>query len=161
MNTELKTFEFKQEFKGIDELYRFLIKNIDFIENKIGIRIGEEGLLARPFCITGKEKRIGGRECSRGRAERTRLMPPTKKTERQILFYASENTLPENLGELIILAAAFNADILVFIVNKINPTILEPIEWLKNAFHQDMELILAEARIIKNLNSIYELYPIK
>lgn len=132
MNTELKTFEFKQEFKGIDELYRFLIKNIDFIENKIGIRIGEEGLLARPFCITGKEE----------------------ITQRQILLYASENTLPENIGELIVLAGAFNADIIIFIVNKINPTILEPIEWLKNAFHQDVELILAEAQIIQNLNSI-------
>jgi hypothetical protein len=112
---ELKTFEFGQEFEGIEELYQFLIKNIDFIENKIGVRIGEEGLAARPFCITGKEN----------------------ITERQILFYASENTLPENIGELIVLAAAFNGDILVFIVNKINPTILEPIEWLKNAFHEN------------------------
>lgn len=44
MDTRLKIFKFEQEFEGIDELYRFLTENIDFIENKIGIRIGKEGL---------------------------------------------------------------------------------------------------------------------
>lgn len=124
---ELKTIKFEQEFESIDELYQFLIENIDFIENKIGIRIGEEGLKERPFCITGKEN----------------------ITERQILFYASENTLPENIGEMIVLSGAFDTDIIVFIIDKINPTILEPIEWLKNAFNGDMELILAETKISK------------
>lgn len=130
--TKLKTIKFEQELESIDALYQFLIDNTDFIENKIGIRIGEDGLTERPFCITGKEN----------------------ITERQILFYASENTLPENIGEMIVLAGAFSADIIVFIVNKINPTISEPITWLKNAFHQDMKLILAEAKIIQNSNSI-------
>lgn len=125
--TELRTIKFEQEFESIDELYQFLINNTDFIENKIGVRIGEDGLKERPFCITGKEN----------------------VTERQILFYPSENILPENIGELVVLAGAFDADIIVFIVDKINPTILEPIEWLKNAFHQDLELILAEAKISK------------
>jgi len=126
MNTELKTFEFEQEFKGIDELYQFLIENIDFIEDKIGIRIGEEGLKERPFCITGKEN----------------------ITERQILFYASENTLPENIGEMILLADAFKADIIVFIVEKINPTILSPMNWFASVLNDDTELILAEAKIV-------------
>jgi len=124
MNTELKTFEFEQDFEGIDELYHFLIKNIDFIENKIGIRIGEEGLSERPFCVTGKEN----------------------ITERQILFYASENTLPENIGEMILLADAFRADVVVFIIEKINPTILSPMKWLSSALNGDTELILAEAK---------------
>lgn len=128
MNTELKTFKFELKFERIDELYRFLIENIDFIEDKIGIRIGEEGLKERPFCITGTEN----------------------ITKRQILFYASENTLPENIGEMIVLAGAFKADIVVFIVGKINPTILEPVTWLKNALNQDTEIILAEAKIRKN-----------
>lgn len=126
--TELKTIKFEQEFKTIDDLYQFLIENIDFIESKIGIRIGEDGLKARPFCITGKEN----------------------ITERQILFHASENTMPENIGEMIVLAGAFNTEIIVFIVGKINPTILEPIEWLKNAFNVDMEMILVKAKIGKN-----------
>lgn len=128
MDTELKTFRFEQKFESIDELYRFLIENIDFIEDKIGIRIGEEGLKERPFCIAGKEK----------------------ITERQILFYASENTLPENIGEMIVLAGAFRADIVVFIIDKINPTILEPMNWFKNALNQDTEIILAEAKTKKN-----------
>jgi len=127
MNTELKTFEFEQEFVNIDELYQFLIENIDFIENKIGIRIGEEGLSERPFCITGKEN----------------------ITERQILFYASENTLPENIGEMILLADAFKTDIIVFIVEKINSTILSPMKWLASVLNEDTELILAEAKIKK------------
>lgn len=126
MDTELKTFEFEQEFERIDELYRFLIENIDFIENKVGIRIGEEGLSERPFCITGKEN----------------------ITERQILFYASENSLPENIGEMILLADAFKADIIVFIVEKINPTILSPMKWLAGVLNEDTNLILAEAKIV-------------
>lgn len=128
MGTELKMFKFEQGFESIDELYRFLIENIDFVENKIGIRISEEGLKERPFCITGKEN----------------------ITERQILFYASENTLPENIGELIVLAGAFKADIVVFMVGKINPTILEPITWLFEKLNQDTEIILTEAKVKKS-----------
>jgi len=127
MDTELKTFEFEQEFEGIDELYQFLIENIDFIEDKIGIRIGEEGLKERPFCITGKEN----------------------ITERQILFYASENTLSENIGEMILLADAFKADVIVFIVEKINPTILSPMNWLASIANEDTQFILAEAKFKK------------
>ena len=126
MNTELKTFKFEQEFKSIDEFYRFMMNNIDFVENKVGIRIGEEGLIARPFCITGKEA----------------------VTERQILFYGSENTLPENIGEMIVLAGAFQANIIVFIVNKINPTILEPVTWFASVLNEDTEVILAEAKTV-------------
>jgi len=126
MDTELKTFGFEQEFGSIDELYHFLIENIDFIEDKIGLRIGEEGLKERPFCITGKES----------------------ITERQVLFYASENTLPENIGEMILLADAFKADVIVFIVEKINPTILSPMKWFAGILNDDTELILAEAKIV-------------
>jgi len=128
MNIELKTFEFEQEFKGIDELYQFLVENTDFIENKVGMRIGEEGLTERPFCITGKEN----------------------ITERRILFYASENTLPENIGEMILLADAFKADVIVFIVEKINPTILSPMKWLASVANEDTQFILAEAKIGKS-----------
>jgi len=127
MDTELRAFEFEQEFESIDELYQFLIENIDFIEDKIGIRIGKEGLEERPFCITGKEN----------------------ITERQILFYASENSLPENIGEMILLADAFKADVVVFIVEKINPTILSPMKWLSGIANEDTKFILAEAKFKK------------
>ncbi len=63
------------------------------------------------------------------------------------MFYASENTMPENIGELIVLAGAFQADIIIFIVKKINPTILEPITWFSGVLNADTELILAEVKI--------------
>lgn len=85
--TELMTIKFEQEFENIDQLYQFVIKNTDFIEN---------------------------------------------------------------IGELIVLAGAFKADILVFIVDKINPTISEPITWLKNAFKGDMDFISVKSGIKKS-----------
>jgi len=129
MNTELKTVEFEQQFESIDKLYQFLIENIDFIEDKVGIKIGEEGLSERPFCITGKEN----------------------ITERQILFYASENTLPENIGEMILLADAFKVDVIVFIIEKINPTIISPMKWLAGIANEDIQFILAEAKFSKTV----------
>ncbi len=126
MNTGLKTFKIEQKFGSIDELYGFLIENVNFIEEKARIKIGKEGLKEQPYCVTGFEA----------------------VTERKILFYDSPNTMPENIGELIVLAGAFQADIIVFIVEKINPTILEPMNWLKNALNSDTEVILAEAKIV-------------
>lgn len=82
----------------------------------------------RPYCITGFEA----------------------VTERKILFYASENTMPENIGEMIVLAGAFQVDVVVFIVEKINPTILEPMNWLNNICHADVKFILGEANQLKN-----------
>lgn len=70
------------------------------------------------------------------------------------MFYASENTLPENIGEMILLVDAFKADVIVFIIEKINPTILEPVTWLKNALNQDTEIILTEAKTRKKLNAV-------
>ncbi len=124
MDIGLKTFKFEQKFVSIDELYGFLIENTDFVEEKIGIKISEEGLKEQPYCVTGFEA----------------------VTERKILFYASENTMPENLGEMIVLAGAFKADIIVFIVDKINPTILEPMNWFASIMNADTEVILAEAK---------------
>jgi type II secretory pathway component PulL len=132
MDIGLKTFKFEQEFKSIDEFYRFMMNNIDFVENKVGIRIGAEGLIARPFCITGKEA----------------------VTERQILFYASENTLPENIGELIVLAGAFQADIVVFLVSRINVTLLEPMNWLHEICNEDIKFILGEVSYKPCLKSV-------
>ncbi len=121
--TEIQTFKIEGKFENIEELYDYLIKNVDFIEEKTGIKIGEAGLKEQPYCITGFES----------------------VTERKILFYASENCMPENIGEMIVLADAFQADIVVFIVEKINPTILAPMNWLHNIRHADVKFILGEA----------------
>src|SRR5574344_3001579 len=89
--TEVKTFKIEQKFNGTEDLYKYIIENVKFIGESIGIKI-QKPLKDIPFCITGKEK----------------------ITERNILFFASKDEYPEALGELIILAGTFNVDIAVF-----------------------------------------------
>lgn len=119
--TEIQTFKMEEKFKNIDELYDYLMKNVDFTGEHCGIRI-EKPLKERPFCITGVEL----------------------VTERKILFYATKETLPENIGELIVLAGAFQSDIVVFLVSRINVTLLEPMNWLHNICNEDVKFILGE-----------------
>ena len=82
--TEVKTFKIEQKFTGTEDLYNYLLKNVEFVGESIGIKI-QKPLKDRPFCITGKEK----------------------ITERNILFFASKSEFPENLGELIVLIVVF------------------------------------------------------
>lgn len=126
--TEIKTFRLEGKFNSVQELYTHLQKNINTLENLTGIKI-QKPLKERLYCLTAKEK----------------------ITERQILIFASEETAPENIGELIILAGAFKADILIFFVKKISPAILEPFNWLHQTCHQDTQIILGEA-IFKNVS---------
>lgn len=118
---EVKTFKMEQKFNGVEELYKFLRKNTDTLENLTGIET-QEPLKERPYCLTAKEK----------------------ITERQIMLYASQEAMPENIGELIVLAAAFDADIVIFLIKKINPTILEPMNWLHKICNEDIQIILGE-----------------
>ncbi|MFA6989622.1 MAG: hypothetical protein WC197_06090 [Candidatus Gastranaerophilaceae bacterium] len=55
--TEVKTFKIEQKFDGIDDLYKYLLKNVNFIGETIGIQI-QKPLKDKPFCIIGKEKLI-------------------------------------------------------------------------------------------------------
>lgn len=119
--SEIKTFKVDRTFEDIDDLYDFLIHDVDFIGKYCGIRI-EKPLKERPFCITGVEE----------------------ITERQVLFYCTNETLPENIGELIVLAGAFRAEIVVFLISKINVTLLEPMNWLNNICNEDTQIILGE-----------------
>ncbi len=119
--TKIQTFKIEQKFKNIDELYEFILESVDFIGEYCGIRI-EKPLKERPFCITGMES----------------------ITERKILFYATKETLPENIGELVVLAGAFDADIIVFLVSKINVTLLESMGWLHKICNEDTKFILGE-----------------
>lgn len=120
--TNVKTFRIEQQFAGTEDLYRYLLKNVEFIGESIGIQIQKQ-LKDRPFCITGKEK----------------------ITERNILFFASKSEFPENLGELIILAGAFDVDIIVFFMPKVSKTYIEPISWLQKICNDDTEIIVGEA----------------
>ncbi len=119
--TEVKTFKIEQKFSGTEGLYRYIIKNVKYIGESIGIKI-QKPLKDIPFCITGKEK----------------------ITERNILFFASKDDYPEALGELIILAGSFDVDIIVFLMPEVNVTRLESLNWLQKICNADAEFIVGE-----------------
>lgn len=119
--TEVKTFKIEQKFNGTEDLYRYIIENVKFIGESIGIKI-QKPLKDIPFCITGKEK----------------------ITERNILFFASKDEYPEALGELIILAGTFDVDIVVFFITEVNVTRLESLNWLQKICNKDTQFIVGE-----------------
>lgn len=53
--SELKILKIGQTFDSPKDLYRYLIKNVEFISNSIGIQI-QKPMKAKPFCIIGREK---------------------------------------------------------------------------------------------------------
>lgn len=121
--TELKIFKIEQKFSGTEDLYRYLIKNVDFIGKSIRIQI-QKPIKAKPFCIIGKEK----------------------ITERNILFFATKSQFPENLSELIVLAGAFDAGIILYFLPKVNVTQLESLNWLQKICNDDTQLIIGEVK---------------
>lgn len=129
---EVKTFKMEQKFSGTDDLYKYLLENVEFIGESIGIQI-QRPLKDRPFCITGCEK----------------------ITERNILFFASKSRFPENLGELISLASVFDVDIIVFFLSGTNKIYLEPFNWLQKICNNDTQFIVGTVLFVgvKNVNS--------
>lgn len=119
---KVKTFKIKQRFKGVEELYSYLLKHADFIGQSVGIQV-QKPLHQKTFCIIGKEK----------------------ITERQILFYASKQNFPESLGELIVFASAFDIDIVVFFLPNISNNYLMPLNWLQKICTADYEIIVMQA----------------
>lgn len=119
--SEVKMFKIDEKFSGTKELYKYLLKNIDFIGQAIGVQI-QEPLKDNPFCITGKEK----------------------ITERNILFFATKSEFPDNLGELIVLAGTFDVDIIVYFLPKVNVTQLESLNWLQKICNDDTQFIVSE-----------------
>ena len=118
---KIKTFKIEQKFSGTDGLYSYLLSNVEFIGESMGIRI-EGDLEDRPFCITGKEK----------------------VTERRILFFASKGDFYESLGELIVLADAFDVDIIVFFVTRLSRAYEGPLGWLQRVCNEDTQVIVGE-----------------
>ena len=116
---EVKIFKIEHEFSGTEDLYRYLVENVKFIGESIGVQI-QKPLKDRPFCLTGKEK----------------------ITERNILFFASKSEFPESLGELIVLAGAFDVDIIVFFLSKTSKTYLESLNWLQKICDDDTQFIV-------------------
>ena len=119
--TEVKTFKVEQKFSGTEDLYRYLLKNAEFIGESIGVQV-QKPLKERPFCLTGKEK----------------------VTERNILFFASKDDYLEALGELIILAGTFDVDIVVFLMPEVSKTYLESLNLLQKICNADTEFIVGE-----------------
>lgn len=119
--TEVKTFKIEQKFSGTEDLYKYLLKNVKFIGQSIGIQI-QKPLKDSPICITGKEK----------------------ITERNIVFFASKSEYHERLGELLICAGASDADVIVFFMSKINKAHLQPLNWLQKISNADTEFIICE-----------------
>lgn len=119
--TELKTFKIEQEFNGLEDFYNCLFKDIRFIEEAINIKI-QKPLQARMHCMTGKEK----------------------ITERNILFFASKSDFVESLGELIVLASVYDANIIVVFVNNLDKNYLNCINWLQGICNEDTQFILGE-----------------
>lgn len=106
---KIKTFLIEHKFNGIEELYNYLFDNIEFIGNTIDIKI-EKPLRAKMHCVIGSEK----------------------ITERNILFFASKSGFVESLGELIILAKVFEADVIIFFVNDAYKNYLACLNWFQN-----------------------------
>ncbi len=121
MMAEVKTFKIEQKFEGPEDLYKYLLKNVDFIGKSIGIQI-QKPVKAKPFCIVGREK----------------------ITERNILFFASKQDFPESLGGLIVFAGAFDVDIVIFFMQKVNNSHLESLRWLQKICNNDTQFIVGE-----------------
>jgi hypothetical protein len=119
--TEIKTFKIEQKFKGAKDLYNYLLKNVDFIGEYIGIKI-QKPLKSGMFLVMGKEQ----------------------ITERNILFFAYKCECPENLGQLIFLAGTFDSDIIVFFMREASKTYLEPLNWLQKICNEDTQFIVGE-----------------
>jgi hypothetical protein len=118
---EVKTFKIERKFSGTEDLYMYLIENVEFIEQSIGIQI-QQPFKKWLFCLTAKEQ----------------------ITERNIIFFASKSEFPESLGELIILAGAFDVDIAVFFLQSTHKVYLESINWLQKISNADTQFIVGE-----------------
>jgi hypothetical protein len=123
INEKVKKFKIKQKFGGIDDLYRYLLKNVEFIGEAIGIQV-QKPIEAKPFCLVGREK----------------------ITERNILFFASKSEFAESIGELIILAGAFDVDIIIFFLENTNEFFLGVIDWLHKICNDDTEFVVGEVQ---------------
>lgn len=117
----IKSFKIEQKFSGTEDLYKYLFKNIKFIEEATGIKI-QKPLKGRMHCVIGREK----------------------ITERNILFFASQSGFIESLGELITLASVFEASIIIFFINEASKTHLASINWLQQISNDDTKFIVGE-----------------
>lgn len=120
---KIRTFKIEQKFKGTENLYKYLLKNVDFISESIGIII-QKPLKIEPFCVVGKEK----------------------ITERTILFFATKSNIPEDLGELLTLTGTLEPHIIVFLLCKATVIYIDSFNWLQNICNDDTQFIVGEVK---------------
>ena len=119
---DIKIANLDKKFCGVDDLYSYLIKNQNFIENITGITL-DKTLQLKNFCVIGREKIV----------------------ERKVVFFASNRDLPESLGELIVFTSAYDADIAVFFLKNCNKNYLMPLTWLQKICQKDYQFIVIKA----------------
>lgn len=119
--TEVKRIKLERKFEGTKDLYDYLIKNVNFIGEAIGIQL-QKPLKDLHFCIIGREK----------------------ITEKKILFYASKTDVVESFGELIILASQSDAYIIVIFLPKASISWIDTINWMQKISEKDYEFIICE-----------------
>lgn len=119
--TEVKTLKIDQKFNGTEDLYRYLLKNTEFIGDSIGIQI-QKPLKSKLHCVIGNEK----------------------ITERNILFFATKSEFTESLGELITLASVFDANIIIFFIKNARINYFRCVNWLQNICNDDTQFFIGE-----------------
>ena len=119
--TGVKLFKIERKFNGTEDLYKYLLKNIDFVEQSTGLQI-QKPLKDLPFCLIGKEK----------------------TTKKNILFYASKGEFIENVGEIILLASQFEIYTIVIFSAKFEISHLDSINWLQEISSDDYEFIICQ-----------------
>jgi hypothetical protein len=120
---DVKTFRIEQKFSEVDELYAFLAKNLKMLNELTGLQVQKPKY--KGYCLTAKEV----------------------ITERNIIFFASKSEFPESLGELMVLAAAYSADIVIFFMPKASRTYLESVNWLQSICNHDTLFLVGEAMV--------------
>jgi hypothetical protein len=119
----VKTFKIEQKFSEIDKFYSFLSKNVKMINELTGLQVQKPK--DKGYCLTAQEV----------------------ITERNIILFASKSEYPENLGELIVLAAAYRADIVIFFLPNAGRAYLESINWLENISNPDTQFLVGEVTV--------------
>lgn len=115
-------FKIEEKFNGTEELYNYLLENVKFIGKSIGVQI-QEPLKARVHCLISQEA----------------------ITERNILLFATKSEFIESLGELIVLASVFEADIIIFFINNAHKNYLGCLNWLQSISNDDIQFTICEA----------------
>lgn len=121
--SDIKTFKIEQKFKDVQELYDYVMKNYKQINALSGIEM-QKPKQKNPYCITSREM----------------------ITERKILIFASKSEFLESLGESLLLAGAFNPNIVIFFTDSLELNHYDTLNWFHKICNDDTTIIAAEVK---------------